>query len=79
MAELTSGQASTAKDITLREGLRKGAVSRVLPLAFLAPDIADAILDGNQPFSLTARFLRELPDLPADWTEQRTLLGLSSL
>jgi len=75
MAELLAGEATTAAEITTREGLRKGAVSRILPLAWLAPDIATAILEGRQPASLTAKRLRDLDDLPLCWQEQRELLG----
>ena len=75
MAELLESDTKTAAGITLREDLRKGAVSRILPLAWLAPDIATAILEGRQPPSLTAKWLRELPELPLCWHEQRALLG----
>ncbi len=50
---------------------------RILPLAFLAPDIVKAILDGRQPVALTAESLRRLPALPTDWDAQRRLLGFS--
>jgi hypothetical protein len=47
----------------------------VLPLAALAPDITAAIIEGRQPADLTAKRLRDLPDLPLDWAEQRRMLG----
>jgi hypothetical protein len=75
MAELLEGDATTAAEITSREGLRKGAVSRILPLAWLAPDIATAILEGRQPPALTAKRLRDLPEIPLCWHDQRALLG----
>ena len=74
-AELQAGEAKTVAEITRREGRAKGAVSRILPLAWLAPDIAAAVLNGRQPAALTARRLRTLHDLPADWQAQRDLLG----
>ena len=52
-------------------------VSRILPLAFLAPDIVRAILAGDQPVTLTAERLKRLPSLPLDWRAQRRLLGFS--
>ncbi len=61
--------------ITEREGLRSGSVSRILPLAWLAPDISTAILEGRQSSHLSAKSLRELPDLPLDWVKQREILG----
>ena len=75
MEDIIQGRAKTVAEITERDGLRPGAVSRILPLAWLAPDIATAILEGCQPADLTSRRLRELPDLPLDWAEQRRILG----
>ena len=59
----------------LHRGLRSGSVSRVLPLAWLAPDISTAILEARQPSHLTAKTLRRLPDLPLEWEKQRRILG----
>jgi len=50
-------------------------VRRLLDLAFLAPDIIAAILEGSQPAGLSAERLIRLPNLPAGWAEQRRLLG----
>ncbi len=46
-------------------------------LAFLAPDIQEAILEGRQPVGLTLKDLR-LQKLPFSWPDQRTLLGFSA-
>jgi site-specific DNA recombinase len=46
---------------------------RVLGCAFLAPDILEAILDGQQPASLTVKKLSGRR-LPIDWAEQRIQL-----
>ncbi|SDX98926.1 Site-specific DNA recombinase [Albimonas donghaensis] len=73
--ELLSGAAVSVGEIERREEKRKGTVSRILPLAFLAPDLAEAILNGRQPETMTAGALRRLPDLPLDWAEQRRALG----
>ena len=78
-SELLDGRASSIQQITEREGLRSGSVSRILPLAWLAPDISTAILEGLQPLHLTAKTLRALPELPLDWTEQHCVLGLAQL
>ncbi len=77
--ELLDGRASSIQRITNREGLRSGSVSRILPLAWLAPDISTAILEGRQPPHLTAKALRALPELPLDWVEQRRALGFAQL
>jgi site-specific DNA recombinase len=43
-------------------------------LAFLSPQLVEAIVQGRQPIALTATRLTEL-DLPLDWSEQRRLLA----
>ncbi len=73
--DLLKGRAASVAAITEREKVRPGTVSRILPLAWLAPDISRAILAGRQPAELTAKRLRELPGLPLDWNAQRRLLG----
>ena len=45
-------------------------------LPWLAPDITTTIINGRKPPQLTAQTLMRLtPRLPADWAEQRKLLG----
>ncbi|MCB2135326.1 MAG: hypothetical protein KDE08_05170 [Rhodobacteraceae bacterium] len=78
MQDLVDGRASSVAELTEREQLRPGAISRILPLAWLAPDIAQAILEGRQPVDLTAKVLRDLPELPLDWSDQRRVLGFSA-
>ncbi|SMX25503.1 recombinase family protein [Boseongicola aestuarii] len=75
--ELLEERASSIQQITDREGLRSGSVSRILPLAWLAPDISTAILEGRQPSHITAKKLRALPELPLDWAEQHRVLGFA--
>lgn len=77
--DLLEGRAASIEEITTGEGLAKGAVSRILPLAWLAPDIAAAILEGLQPVVVTATRLRALPDLPLGWADQRALLGFPAI
>jgi site-specific DNA recombinase len=73
-----------AKAHRAREHLFANAASRgdrhaerLARLAYLAPDITSAILDGAQPRALTSRRLLKLPALPLGWPDQRTLLGFS--
>ncbi len=73
--ELLTGKSSSIQQITEREGLRAGSVSRILPLAWLATDISTDILEGRQPPHLNATALRNLLELPLDWKEQRKILG----
>jgi site-specific DNA recombinase len=75
MHQLQSGAAATVVEIAKAEALDDGEVSRVLLLAFLAPDIVEAILGGRQPLNLTARDLKRLKPLPTSWANQRQILG----
>jgi len=75
--ELRTGVASSIGDLVARHGVDQGDVSRCLPLAFLAPDIVEAILQGCQPGELTAARLKRIR-LPLSWVEQRRLLGFNS-
>ena len=47
-------------------------------LAFLAPQIVEAIVAGNQPPELTAEALAERIDLPLLWTAQAKAVGIAS-
>jgi hypothetical protein len=47
----------------------------VVNLAFLAPDIIESIVAGQQPADLSAEKLIRRIDLPLDWAKQRQLLG----
>jgi site-specific DNA recombinase len=62
------------KGIATEEGISSSYVTRLLRLAFLAPDIVMAILDGRHPPQLTANRLMGDTRLPLDWTAQRELL-----
>lgn len=50
-------------------------VTRLLPLAFLAPEIIEAIVDGQQPVDLNLERFKKMGSLPISWTEQREVLG----
>ncbi|PPE78603.1 hypothetical protein C3941_17685 [Kaistia algarum] len=64
-------------DVAREEGLNKSYVSRLVRLAFLAPDTITAILEGRQPVTLTANKLMADTRLPIDWVEQRRVLGFN--
>lgn len=50
---LEVGTHATLEDLAAAENINPSYVSRVLRLALLAPDLIDAILDGQQPPTLT--------------------------
>ncbi|MGH9806383.1 MAG: hypothetical protein ACRD9W_03845 [Terriglobia bacterium] len=62
------------KEIAAEEGITSSYVTRLLRLAFLAPDIVTAILKGRQSPQLTANRLMDDTRLPPDWAAQRELL-----
>ena len=64
-------------DLAKREKLHRSYFSQLLRLAYLAPDITTAILDGHQPQGLTATQLIERADVPMGWAEQRRTLGFA--
>jgi hypothetical protein len=78
MDRLVIGTEASVVSIARKEQLEDGDVSRVLPLAFLAPDIVQGILSGRQPVELTSRCLKRLKPLPLLWSAQRRLLDFPS-
>ena len=52
-------------------------MSRVLRLAFLAPNIVEAILEGTQPVTLSTKRQLLHQNLPFRWSDQRRLLGFA--
>jgi DNA invertase Pin-like site-specific DNA recombinase len=73
--QLAAGGAASLVVIADRAGVSPRYVSRLLPLAFLAPDIIEAILQGRHPTDLSAARLTNRLDLPLDWAHQRELIG----
>ena len=59
------------------KGLADPYVRKLSGLAFLAPDIQRAILDGRQPAGLMLASLL-WAQLPLDWHAQRRWLGFRS-
>lgn len=71
---LESGDYSTIEDLARVEKINPSYLSRVLRLTLLAPDIAEAILDGRQPAGLQLDDL--LKPFPVEWERQRSLIRL---
>jgi DNA invertase Pin-like site-specific DNA recombinase len=66
----------TVHDVAREERVTAAYIYTLLRLPWLAPDITTAIVNGRQPHQLSAkRLMRKASRLPADWAEQRTLLG----
>ena len=75
-SELKDGKAQSIYELAQRHGVNRTSISRLIPLAFLAPDIIEAILEGRQPIELTVSRLKRIGDLPVSWQEQRKVLQL---
>ena len=71
---LERGRVRSAVELARAEGCTVRYVTRILRLAYLAPDVIEAILAGRQPGELTLARLLKL-DLPLDWPAQREALG----
>ena len=78
-AQLASSNATTINDIAHQQNIPANEISRLLPLAFLAPDIVEAILAGRQPLELTSKHLKRFDNLPVDWDHQRKALGFQAV
>ena len=73
--QLASGDVKSVKEIADHEKVFDTEITRVLPLAFLAPSIIEDILNGRQPETLNVKSLKRTSPLPSDWNEQQKRLG----
>ena len=71
--QLVQGDVPDLAAIAARENRSERSVRMILSLAFLAPDIVKAAIDGTLP---RGHGLSTLTDLPMDWAEQRMVVGL---
>jgi hypothetical protein len=72
--ELSSHQVTSFGIISAREGCTERYVRSILPLAFLAPEVVKAALDGRLPDTYGAS--RLAANSPLSWDEQKQVLGL---
>ena len=73
LTEPESGNVPSIKALARREGLCNHYTARLLPLAYLAPDIAETILAGRQGYGVSLAGLTAQP-LPFSWSAQRDLV-----
>jgi hypothetical protein len=73
--ELITGAAVDVDAIAAREGCSIRRVNMTISLAFLAPDLVKAAIEGRLPCGLGIARLR---DPPAEWPFQYRKLGLTS-
>ena len=65
----------TTEGIAKRENCSIRKVNMTISLAFLAPDLVKAAIDGRLPRGIG---IARLTDLPAEWSRQHEMLGFPS-
>lgn len=75
--ELFSGGADSLVELIERHKVSEGYLKKLMPLAFLAPDIVTSILAGKQPDGLSKEKLVSKILSPI-WQEQRDTLGFDA-
>jgi hypothetical protein len=73
--ELVVGTVRDVEQIATREGCSVRKVNMTISLAFLAPDLVKAAIEGRLPRGLG---VVRLCDSPAEWCRQYQMLGLTS-
>ena len=76
--QLKTGHSPSVLSIAQAHGLTTKEVTRVIYLAFLAPDIVQRIAEGAEPVGLAIKHLLDAAPLPLAWDEQRRVLGFAS-
>jgi site-specific DNA recombinase len=72
--EIVSGAATDVQQIATREKCSVRHVNMTISLAFLAPDLVRAAVEGRLPRGVGVERLREAP---AEWSRQFQVLGLN--
>jgi site-specific DNA recombinase len=73
MDRILKGETSNQRALSRETGFDERYISRIIPLAFLAPDITEAILEGRQLPELTLENC--VIDVPLEWVRQRAVIG----
>ena len=71
--ELMTERAITVEAIAQREGCSVRKVNMTISLAFLAPDLVKAVIEGRLPYGMG---VTRLCELPPEWSRQYRVLGL---
>jgi hypothetical protein len=71
---LSDGSYDSVEALAEAKNLNPKVIRKAIRAAFIAPDIADAILIGSQPKCLTLARLQQT--LPVYWDDQRRRLNL---
>jgi hypothetical protein len=74
---LESGQVNSISELARNLEVDGSYVTRILKLTTLAPDIVEAIINGEEPDGLSlAKLTRTFPE---DWREQRRFFGVENI
>jgi site-specific DNA recombinase len=71
--QLIADATASADRIAKRENCSARKINMTISLAFLAPDLVKAAIDGRLPHGMG---VARLTDLPAEWSRQHQMLGL---
>ena len=74
--ELVSGRVDTMKELAAKEGVTQRYLSHLVRMAWLSPEIMQAIIRGQVPATLSLDKLKK--GFPLDWDEQWRKLGFAS-
>jgi site-specific DNA recombinase len=72
--DVTSGRVTNIAELCTREECSARQVNMTISLAFLAPNLVKAAVEGRLPRGIGVERLR---DLPIEWSEQFEALGLN--
>jgi hypothetical protein len=72
--QLATGEVASINELARRAGLCNHYTARLLPLAWLAPDLVTSVMEGRQSPALSLSALVNQP-LPMDWDEQLRLFA----
>ncbi|MFO1148088.1 MAG: recombinase family protein [Alsobacter sp.] len=75
LAEIVAGRVESPQVIASREGCSPRRVTMMISLAFVAPELVRAAIDGRLPRGIG---FSRLVDPPAEWSRQAEMLGLPS-
>jgi site-specific DNA recombinase len=72
--DLVTGRVGSFREIGMRIGVSEQYVRRMLDLAFLAPELVETILSGENRPDLAVLHLTRDDAVPSDWSKQRSLV-----
>jgi hypothetical protein len=73
--DVISGRVTNITELCAREECSARQVNMTISLAFVAPNLVKAAVEGRLPRGIGVERLR---DLPTEWSQQFELLGLSA-